>query len=251
MNLFSPIQSAAQANSVHQFPTIPRHIAIIMDGNGRWAKERGLPRREGHRAGAESVREVMDACKEVGVEYLTLFAFSSENWNRPEAEVLALMSLLDRFLREKAKDLDQQNVRLLAIGQLDRLPAKTRRLLDSIIARTAGHTAMTMVLALSYGAREEIVSAARAIAVEAAAGRLAPEAVDAELFASRLQTAGIPDPDLLIRTSGEMRISNFLLWQISYAEIVMVRKNWPDFRQHDLFEAVSEYQHRHRRFGAL
>jgi undecaprenyl diphosphate synthase len=236
---------------VHQFPTIPRHIAIIMDGNGRWAKERGLPRREGHRAGAESVREVMDACKEVGVEYLTLFAFSSENWNRPDAEVQALMTLLDRFLRDKAKDLDTQNVRLLAIGQLDRLPAKTRDLLDSIIARTADHSAMTLVLALSYGAREEIVSAARAIAADAAAGRLNPEAVDAELFASRLQTAGIPDPDLLIRTSGEMRISNFLLWQISYAEIVIVRKNWPDFRQHDLFEAVTEYQRRHRRFGAL
>ncbi len=236
---------------MHEFPTIPRHIAIIMDGNGRWAKERGLPRREGHRAGAESVREVMDACKELGVDYLTLFAFSSENWSRPEAEVVALMSLLDRFLRDKAKDLDEQNVRLLAIGQLDRLPAKTRALLDSIIARTADHSAMTLVLALSYGSREEIVSAARAIAADAAAGRLDPEAVTAELFASRLQTAGIPDPDLLIRTSGEMRISNFLLWQISYAEIVIVRKNWPDFRQHDLFEAVTEYQCRHRRFGAL
>jgi undecaprenyl diphosphate synthase len=236
---------------VYEFPTIPRHIAIIMDGNGRWAKERGLPRREGHRAGAESVREVMDACKELGVEYLTLFAFSSENWNRPDAEVQALMSLLDRFLRDKAKDLDEQNVRLLAIGQLDRLPAKTRQLLNSIIARTANHSAMTLVLALSYGAREEIVCAARAIAADAAAGRLDPESVDAELFASRLQTAGIPDPDLLIRTSGEMRISNFLLWQISYAEIVIVRKNWPDFRQHDLFEAVTEYQRRHRRFGAL
>jgi undecaprenyl diphosphate synthase len=236
---------------MHEFPTIPRHIAIIMDGNGRWAKERGLPRREGHRAGAESVREVMDACKELGVEYLTLFAFSSENWNRPESEVQALMSLLDRFLRDKAKDLDAQNVRLLAIGQLDRLPTKTRQLLDSIIARTANHSAMTMVLALSYGAREEIVSAARAIAADVAAGRLDPEAVDANLFASRLQTAGIPDPDLLVRTSGEMRISNFLLWQISYAEIVIVKKNWPDFRQHDLFDAVTEYQHRHRRFGAL
>ena len=136
MNLFCPTQPAEQASPVHEFPTIPRHIAIIMDGNGRWAKERGLPRREGHRAGAESVREVMDACKELGVDYLTLFAFSSENWSRPEAEVVALMSLLDRFLRDKAKDLDEQNVRLLAIGQLDRLPAKTRTLLDSIIART-------------------------------------------------------------------------------------------------------------------
>ncbi|MEI7956763.1 MAG: isoprenyl transferase [Verrucomicrobiota bacterium] len=234
-----------------EFPTIPRHIAVIMDGNGRWAKERGLPRREGHRAGAESVREIMEACKELGVGYLTLFAFSSENWSRPAAEVHALMALLERFLREKAKDLDRQDVRLLAIGQLDRLPTKTRNLLDSIIARTASHSSMTMVLALSYGAREEIVAAARSLATDTAAGRLLPEAIDAELFSSRLQTTGIPDPDLLIRTSGEMRISNFLLWQISYAEIVIVKKNWPDFREGDLFEAVEEYQRRHRRFGAL
>ena len=222
-----------------------------MDGNGRWAKERGLPRREGHRAGAESVREIMEACKELGVAYLTLFAFSSENWSRPETEVHALMSLLERFLREKAKDLDTHDVRLLAIGQLDRLPARTRKLLDSIIERTASHGAMTMVLALSYGAREEIVAAARALATNAAAGLLDPASIDAEVFSSHLQTRGIPDPDLLIRTSGEMRISNFLLWQISYSEIVIVRKNWPDFRQGDLFDAVKEYQHRHRRFGAL
>jgi undecaprenyl diphosphate synthase len=246
------LSTAFQLTSiVSKFPDIPRHIAVIMDGNGRWAKERGLPRREGHRAGAESVREIMEACKELGVEYLTLFAFSSENWSRPDSEVEALMSLLDRFLREKAKDLDKQNVRLLAIGQLDRLPAKTRNLLDSIIARTAKHDAMTMVLALSYGAREEIVAAARSLAADVACGRMTPEDINEELFTSRLQTTGIPDPDLLIRTSGEMRLSNFLLWQISYAEIVIVKKYWPDFREGDLFEAVGEYQHRHRRFGAL
>jgi undecaprenyl diphosphate synthase len=234
-----------------EFPDIPRHIAVIMDGNGRWAKERGLPRREGHRAGAESVREVTDTCIELGVEYLTLYAFSSENWNRPDAEVKALMSLLDRFLAEKAKDLKKQNIRLMAIGQLDRLPAKTRALLEKIMAQTADHTAMTLVLALSYGGREEIVSAARSLAADAAAGILPPDAIDGTLFASRLQTAGIPDPDLLIRTSGEMRVSNFLLWQISYAEIVIVKKFWPDFRRNDLIEAVREYQRRHRRFGAL
>jgi undecaprenyl diphosphate synthase len=233
------------------YPDSPRHIAVIMDGNGRWARERGLPRREGHRAGAESVREVADACIECGVDYLTLFAFSSENWNRPAAEVTALMGLLDRFLVEKSKDLDQQNIRLLAIGQLDRLPAKTRGLLDKIMTRTAHHSALTLVLALSYGGREEIVSAARSLAADAAAGTLAPAAIDATLFASRLQTAAIPDPDLLIRTSGEMRVSNFLLWQISYAEIVIVRKYWPDFRRNDLIEAVREYQRRHRRFGTL
>ncbi len=234
-----------------EFPEIPRHIAVIMDGNGRWAKERGLPRREGHRAGAESVREITDACIDLGVEYLTLYAFSSENWNRPEAEVKALMTLLDRFLSEKAKDLDRQNIRLLAIGQLDRLPEKTRALLERIMDRTANHTALTLVLALSYGGREEIVSAAKSIAADAAAGTITAEDVNAELFASRLQTANIPDPDLLLRTSGEMRVSNFLLWQISYSEIVIVRKFWPDFRQSDLFEAVKEYQRRHRRFGAL
>jgi undecaprenyl diphosphate synthase len=232
-------------------PEIPRHIAIIMDGNGRWAKERGLPRLEGHRAGAESVREVMEACIELGVEYLTLYAFSSENWSRPAAEVSALMSLLDRFLKEKAKDLDRQNVRLLAIGQLDRLPAKTRKLIEHIKERTANHTKMTLVLALSYGGREEIVTAARSLATDAIQGKFSPADIDAELFASRLQTAGIPDPDLLVRTSGEMRVSNFLLWQISYAEIVIVKKLWPDFRQGDLFETVREYQRRHRRFGAL
>ncbi len=234
-----------------EFPDIPRHIAIIMDGNGRWAKERGLPRREGHRAGAESVREVADTCIELGVEYLTLYAFSSENWNRPESEVKALMALLDRFLSEKAKDLKKQNIRLLAIGQLDRLPAKTRALLEKIMAQTADHSAMTLVLALSYGGREEIISAARSLATDAAAGTVSPEQIDAELFASRLQTSGIPDPDLLIRTSGEMRVSNFLLWQISYAEIVIVKKFWPEFRRNDLIEAVREYQRRHRRFGSL
>ena len=233
------------------FPDIPRHIAVIMDGNGRWAKERGLPRREGHRAGAESVREITDTCIELGVEYLTLYAFSSENWNRPEAEVKALMALLDRFLAEKAKDLKKQNIRLLAIGQIDRLPAKTRALLDKIVAQTANHTAMTLVLALSYGGREEIVSAARSLAADAVAGKMQPAEIDCTLFASRLQTAGIPDPDLLVRTSGEMRVSNFLLWQISYAEIVIVKKFWPDFRRNDLIESVREYQRRHRRFGAL
>lgn len=233
------------------FPDIPRHVAIIMDGNGRWAAERGLPRREGHRAGAESVREATRTCIELGIEYLTLYAFSSENWNRPPAEVKALMNLLDRFLGERAKDLRKQKIRLKAIGQLDRLPAKTRSRLDDLMAETAEHDALTLVLALSYGAREEIVGAARSLAADAAAGRLDPASIDSDAFASRLQTAGIPDPDLLIRTSGEMRVSNFLLWQISYAEIVIVRKFWPDFRRDDLIEAVEEYRRRHRRFGGL
>ena len=231
--------------------SIPRHIAIIMDGNGRWAKERGLPRRDGHRAGADSVRECVEACKELGVEYLTLYAFSSENWNRPAAEVTALMALLERFLEEKAEELMKQDVRLTAIGHLDRLPDRTRRKLDKAIARTSGNTSLTLVLALSYGAREEIAEAARSLAIDAAAGKIDPAKIDCAMVASRLYTAGIPDPDLLVRTSGELRVSNFLLWQISYAEIIILKKFWPDFRQADLFEAVQEYARRHRRFGGL
>jgi len=234
-----------------EYPETPRHIAVIMDGNGRWAKERGLPRREGHRAGAESVREVTEACMELGVEYLTLYAFSSENWNRPSEEVDALMNLLDRFLSEKHEELLKQNIRLQAIGQLERLPEKTRSLLEKSIRETAGHTAMTLVLALSYGAREEIVAATRSIAREVADGTLEADAINHEVFSNHLQTRGIPDPDLLIRSSGEMRVSNFLLWQISYSEIVIVKKCWPDFRKGDLIEAVEEYRRRHRRFGAL
>lgn len=232
-------------------PEIPRHIAIIMDGNGRWAKERGLPRLEGHRIGAESVQEVLEASIQLGVEYLTLYAFSSENWSRPATEVSALMGLLNRFLENKAKELDRQNVRLIAIGQVDRLPEKTRILIERIEASTANHTTLTLVLALSYGGREEIVEAARSLASDAAAGNISASDIDAELFASRLQTSGIPDPDLLIRTSGEMRVSNFLLWQISYAEIVIVKKYWPDFRHGDLLDSVEEYKRRHRRFGSL
>lgn len=222
-----------------------------MDGNGRWAKERGLPRAEGHRAGAESIREVTEACIELGVKYLTLYAFSSENWNRPQNEVDGLMKLLDRFLDEKASELDKQNIRLQAIGDLDRLPAATRKRLDRIQEQTKNHQTMTLVLALSYGAREEITAAVRSIAKAVVAGEISLEEIDPELFSKHLYTKNIPDPDLLIRTSGEMRISNFLLWQISYSEIVIVKKMWPDFRQGDLFAAVEEYNKRHRRFGAL
>ncbi len=229
----------------------PAHIAIIMDGNGRWAKERGLPRRDGHRAGAESVRECVEACKQLGVRFLTLYAFSSENWSRPPAEITALMALLERFLDQKAEEMMKQDVRLQAIGQLDRLPPKTRNKLDAAISRTADNSSLTLVLALSYGSREEITEAARSMVRDAAEGRLAPDDVTQDLFASRLFTAGLPDPDLLIRTSGELRVSNFLLWQISYAEIVIFKKYWPDFKQADLFDAVTEYRRRHRRFGGL
>jgi len=229
----------------------PRHIAIIMDGNGRWANARGLPRAEGHRAGAESVREAVETCRQIGVEFLTLYAFSSENWNRPKKEVNALMKLLERFLREKLPEMLKQNVKLHAIGRLHMLPEKCRSQIDKAIAGTRNNTGLNLVLALSYGSREEIVDATRDIANKVAIGELSPDDIDANLFANHLSTANIPDPDLLIRTSGEFRISNFLLWQISYAEIMISPKNWPDFRDADLREAVEEYARRHRRFGKV
>ena len=232
-------------------PDAPRHVAIIMDGNGRWAKERGLPRREGHRAGAESVREVVEACKELEIKYLTLYAFSSENWNRPRAEIKALMELLERFLRKKTPEMHKQGVRLQAIGRLDALPDSCRKQLDQAITQTAANTDLDLILALSYGAREEIVDAVRQLAREAVSGERDPETIDNETISQHLYTAGIPDPDLLVRTSGECRLSNFLLWQISYAEIVITSKFWPDFRKADLHEAIAEYTRRNRRFGTV
>lgn len=230
---------------------IPQHIAIIMDGNGRWAREKGLPRREGHRAGADSVREVVEACKNLGVKFLTLYAFSSENWKRPKAEIRALMALLKEFLRIKTPEMKSQGVRLHAIGRLQDLPSDCQRELSSAIAETSSNSDIDLVLALSYGSREEIVDAARQLAREAASGILDPEDIDNELMSQKLYTAKIPDPDLLIRTSGERRISNFLLWQISYAEIVISEKFWPDFREAELKEAIAEYALRNRRFGSI
>ena len=230
---------------------LPQHIAVIMDGNGRWARERGLPRIEGHRRGSESVRACTTACIEAGVPYLTLYAFSKENWQRPADEVGALMILLDRFLAERTAEIMERNIRLLAIGHLQDLPDKARKRLEDTIAKSANNTAMTLTLALSYGARTEIVDAARQIAREVKAETLDPETVSEDTISSHLYTAGIPDPDLLVRTSGEMRISNFLLWQISYAEIVVTPKLWPDFTKEDLFAAMQEYARRNRRYGGI
>ncbi len=230
---------------------IPRHIAVIMDGNGRWARERGLPRIEGHRRGSEAVRACTAACLEAGVAHLTLYAFSKENWQRPPAEVKALMTLLDRFLAERTAEIMERNIRLRAIGHLQDLPEKARRRLDDAIARSADNTALTLTLALSYGSRTEIADAARAIACEVRAGTLEPDDITEETVAARLYTAGQPDPDLLVRTSGEMRISNFLLWQLSYTEIVVTQKLWPDFTKEDLFAAIREYAGRQRRFGGI
>ena len=229
----------------------PQHIAIIMDGNGRWAKERGLPRRDGHRAGAESVREAVETCKELGISHLTLYAFSSENWSRPKSEIDALMVLLDRFLAEKTSELNKQNVRLRTIGDIARLPEKNQKRIAKAKKETAGNTDLNLILALSYGAREEITSAVKNIARKASTGDLNPDEITKELVAQHLDTAEFPDPDLLIRTSGELRLSNFILWQLSYAEIVVTKKFWPDFKRTDLQAAVEEYSRRHRRFGAL
>ncbi len=226
-----------------------KHVAVIMDGNGRWAKERGLPRLEGHKAGAESVRAVCQACIEQEIPYLTLYAFSSENWKRPRHEIDGLMSLLERFLKTKMKEFNKQGIRLHAIGRLDRLPPKTRKALENTIERTKENNKLNLILSLSYGSREEIVDATRDIAMKVAAGKISIQDVDSELFSDHLYTANFPDPDLLIRSSGELRLSNFLLWQLSYAEIYVTKVYWPDFRGEEFMKAISEYQLRHRRFG--
>ncbi len=230
---------------------IPRHIAIIMDGNGRWAKERDLPRRDGHRAGAESVEIALETCGDIGVDYLTLYAFSSENWKRPEAEVKALMGLLAHFLKEKTPSLIKNNIRLQVIGQIDKLPKSNQKALQKSIEATAGNDGLTLVVALSYGSREEILEATRSLMEKAKNGEMDPAELNEESFAAHLNTADFPDPDLLIRTSGEYRISNFLLWQISYAEIFITKTFWPDFRRENLLDAVGEYQQRQRRFGGV
>ncbi|MCB0359397.1 MAG: isoprenyl transferase [Bdellovibrionales bacterium] len=228
---------------------LPEHVAIIMDGNGRWATRRGLPRLEGHRAGASSVRTVVEECRKCGIRYLTLFSFSSENWHRSADEVGGLMKLFKRYLDSELKTLLENGVRLRAIGDLERLPAFVRESLMETMERTANNQGLDLILAVSYGAREEIVHAARALARDVAEGKLSPEDITSAQFASRLWTADIPDPDLLIRTSGEMRISNFLLWQLAYSELVVTTTLWPDFGVDELHECLGEYARRERRFG--
>jgi len=231
--------------------SLPRHIAVIMDGNGRWAQSRGLPRIAGHRAGAEAVREAVDSCQELGIEFLTLYAFSSENWNRPQKEIDALMKLLERFLKTKAAEFAKKNVRLRAIGRTHLLPDTCLSELNKVINETSRNTGLTLILALSYGSREEITDATRRIVAKVQSGELSAGEIDKETISEHLDTAGYPDPDLLIRTSGEFRLSNFLLWQLSYAEFFITPKNWPDFRKSDFREAVENYSRRHRRFGRL
>jgi len=231
--------------------SLPRHVAIIMDGNGRWAKQRRLPRIEGHRQGAESARTIIRTAGELGIKYLTLYAFSVENWNRPKDEVDALMKYLVHYLKTETGDLNRNNVRLEVIGQIYRLPENVQEHLKKSIATLSKNNGLTLIMALSYGGRTEIVDAVRGIAAKAKKGELDPADITEQVVADHLYTRKWPDPDVMIRTSGEMRISNFLLWQVSYAELVVTPTLWPDFRRPQFFEALEEYTRRHRRFGGL
>lgn len=236
---------------LHGSGEIPRHIAIIMDGNGRWAKKRGMPRIAGHQEGVESVRDVVEACGQLGVEYLTLYAWSTENWKRPLEEVSLLMRLLLKALKDETDRLHRNNVRLQAIGEIIALPRDVQNELFDDIQKTKANTGLTLTLALSYSGRWDIIQAVRRIVREATSGRMSESDVTESLIAGHLSTAALPDPDLLIRTSGEIRISNFLLWQLAYSEIYITPKLWPGFRRDELYAAISDYQHRERRFGMV
>ncbi|GAB3712486.1 isoprenyl transferase [Spirosoma flavus] len=228
---------------------LPQHIAVIMDGNGRWAKKQGAARVFGHHNAIKAVREVTEGCAELGVKFLTLYAFSTENWNRPKFEVDALMTLLVHTIRGEIKTLMNNNVKLATIGHTTSLPNDCQRELAEAIRETAGNTGLTLVLALSYSGRWEILEAARQLALEVQAGRLSPERIDENVFKQHLTTHNMPDPELMIRTSGEMRISNFMLWQLAYSELYMPDVLWPDFRREHLYQAIISYQNRERRFG--
>jgi undecaprenyl diphosphate synthase len=242
----APLQLSAEART-----NLPQHVAVIMDGNGRWAKQRGLPRIEGHRQGAESARAIIRNAGELGIKYLTLYAFSAENWNRPKDEVDALMKYLVHYLKSETPELNKNNVRLEVIGQIWRLPDQVQDHLKKSIATLTKNNGLTLIMALSYGSRIEIVDAVRRVAEKVRAGQIEPADITEKVLSDHLWTRNIPDPDLLIRTSGEMRVSNFLLWQISYAELVITPTLWPDFRKPQLFAALEEYGRRHRRFGGV
>jgi undecaprenyl diphosphate synthase len=230
---------------------LPRHVAIIMDGNGRWAQERGLPRVEGHRQGIQSVREVVQVAVQLGIPYLTLYAFSMENWRRPQVEIRTLMELLHYYLRRELPELQRHGIRLRAIGKLNALPRRVQRVVADALQATASNTGLTLTLALSYSGRWDIVRAVQMIAIDVRRGRLSPEDITEERFASYLLTRELPEPDLLIRTSGEMRLSNFLLWESAYAEIYVSNLYWPDFRRCAFYRALLDYIRRERRFGMI
>lgn len=237
-------------NSAQEHSAVPRHVAIIMDGNGRWAKQHGKPRLFGHRAGAESLRAVLRACRDHGVEYLTVYAFSTENWIRPQEEVAGLMGLLKTFLKKDEHELHENQVRLWATGRLLDLPKAVRAELERVVAATRDYRKGNLILALSYGGRAEIVDAVRALATQVRDGHLEPAAINEQTIAAHLYLPDVPDPDLLIRTSGELRLSNFLLWQLSYAEFYFTHTLWPDFREPEFATALAEYARRQRRYGA-
>jgi undecaprenyl diphosphate synthase len=239
----------AHDTSALDLARLPRHVAVIMDGNGRWAQRRGLSRIEGHRRGKDSVRAVVESARRLGIPYLSLFAFSTENWQRPRREVDGLMRLLLRYLRTELNKLMKNEVRVLAVGDVTRLPDPVRRELERVIELTRSNSRLTVGLCVSYGGREDIVEAARRLARAARAGQIDPDAIDQTAFANVLGTAGFPDPDLLIRTSGEMRISNFFLWQIAYTELYVTDTLWPDFREAEFISALVHFQQRERRFG--
>lgn len=228
---------------------LPKHIAVIMDGNGRWAKEKGKHRIFGHKNGVVAVRETTEAAAELGIEYLTLYAFSTENWNRPQMEVNALMTLLVETVKKELKTLNKNNIRLQAIGDLTKLPSKTYKALIDGIESTKNNTRMTLVLALNYSAKWEILEATKKLVAATKANKLDPNDIDENVFADALSTSGMPDPELLIRTSGEHRISNFLLWQIAYSELRFIDIFWPEFRKNHLYESILDFQNRERRFG--
>lgn len=230
---------------------VPQHVAIIMDGNGRWAKQRGYERIFGHENGVKAVRETVEAAAEIGIKYLTLYAFSSENWNRPKYEVDALMNLLVRTINNETKTLNKNNIRLMAIGDIESLNPNCYNELMNSIKNTEKNNYMTLILALSYSARWEIMNATKKIAKSVADNKLSPDDITTDVFQKHLTTTDIPDPSLLIRTSGEFRISNFLLWQIAYSELYFTKKLWPDFRKRDLYKAIIDYQSRERRFGMI
>jgi len=236
-----------------QFPiaNVPRHVAIIMDGNGRWAKQRGLPRLKGHEEGAQSVRAVLRAARQAKVKYLTLYAFSTENWSRPKDEIDGLMNLLSLFTDRYKKELLKNKIRLRIMGQPERLPEKLQKKLSAVMDETAVDYEYTLIVALSYGSRTEIAEAAKAIARKAAAGELDPGAVDEKTVAQHLYLPDVPDPELMIRTSGELRMSNFLLWQLSYAELYVTNTYWPDFREEQFFQALEAFNQRGRRYGGV
>ena len=231
--------------------SLPRHVAVIMDGNGRWAKKHGRPRIFGHRNGVQAVRETSEAAAELGIEYLTLYAFSTENWNRPKYEVNALMSLLVDTLRKEVNTLNKNDIKLLAIGDLKKLPKKSYQSLIEGIENTKNNKRMTLTLALNYSAKWEITQMVRKVALDVQNGLLTNNDIDENKVASYLETTGMPDPELLIRTSGEKRISNFLLWQIAYAELYFTEKFWPEFTKDEFYKAIIDYQHRERRFGMI